>query len=132
MFFIEKQDIIDTNKTIISDWNDIHPNEQQYLCVRNEVLEDVFTLVNKIDDKSETQKNLIQKTSYLMGAISWTQPFCDGNKRTGLLIAATVLYRNGVEFEPFDDDLMTDVLCEIQEERVRLSPETWIRSFYIF
>ncbi|MGI9566853.1 MAG: Fic family protein [Nitrosopumilus sp.] len=74
--------------------------EQQVFCVRNGVLDEVFEIVGKIGDDSNTQEKLIQKTSCLMGAISWAQPFCDGNKRTALLVIATILYDHGYESEP--------------------------------
>ncbi len=105
MNLIEKQDIVDSNQKIINEWNLNHPEEQQVFCVRNGVLDEVFEIVEKTgDDDSNTQENLIQKTSYLMGAISWAQPFCDENKRTALLVIATIFYDHGYEFEPCNED----------------------------
>ena len=127
MNLISKQDIIDTNEMIIDDWNLNHSlADQQYFCFDNSRLDEVLKIVEDVKNIPDTYEvsNLMRKVSYLMGAISWAQPFCDGNKRTGLLIAATILDENHIQFEPYDEDKIIDLLYEIQEERVELNKET--------
>lgn len=124
MNLIDKQDIIDTNEKIIDNWNLAHPEDQQFLCVRSGVLEEVFEIVDKIGGNLDTKENLILKVSYLMGAISWAQPFCDGNKRTATLITFFIFDEHELRFEPYDEDMLIDLLYEIQEERVELNQDT--------
>jgi len=125
---ISKQDIIDTNQRVIN----LHLDELDVFWVRQDGLDDVFKIFDKVDVTDDLQ-GLIKKGAYLMASIAWVQPFGAGNKRTASLITATFFHHNGAEMIiPEDGKELRKLLYEIQEERWSLN-ETIIERiiFYI-
>ena len=67
------------------------------------------------------------KASYLLGGISWAQPFSAGNKRTAFVCADTLLRMNGLKItidDDYDLEYLRKLLLEIQEERSELNAGT--------
>lgn len=123
---IDKQEIIDTNKRIISDWNQRHPSEPEVFDVSLDRLDEVLEIVKNADNKENERKNIILKASYLMGGLAWSQPFSGSNKRTAVLITSTFLHNNGLSLTiPEDEEYdLRNLLYEIQEDRSRLDQQT--------
>ncbi len=125
---ISKQDVIDTNQRVIN----LHLDELDVFWVRQDGLDDVFKIFDKVDATDDLQ-GLIKKGSYLMASIAWVQPFGAGNKRTTSLVTATLFHHNGAEMIiPEDGKELRKLLCEIQEERGGLNEAVIERIiFYI-
>jgi prophage maintenance system killer protein len=76
--------VIDINKVIIQEWLEQNPTAFEAVNVNRDELRNILKMVDK-------QENLIMKTSYILGGISWAQPFSGGNKRTAFVCADTLL-----------------------------------------
>ncbi|MGH2611902.1 MAG: Fic family protein [Rhabdochlamydiaceae bacterium] len=80
-------DIIYVNKLISS-----HRNEPfGYVAER---LADIFNQVNSFNDIKGKRERIIKKASYLLGGITYWQPFFNGNKRTALAVTIHFFRRN--------------------------------------
>ena len=73
------------------------------------------------------QENFIMKTSYLLGGISWAQPFSGGNKRTAFVCADALLRMNGLKLSidnENDTEYLRKLFFEVQGERAELNADT--------
>lgn len=86
---------------------------------RYDAIDEVLKIFNDVDC-SPDRSGVIKKASYLMGAISWAQPFGAGNKRTALLVSATYLHHNGIEIKLINDKELRKLLYKVQEQRSSL------------
>ena len=114
---ITKNEIIQINKGILGEWIQENPAENVGTGFDKNRLSDVLTLVDE-------QDSFLMKASYLLGAMAWSQPFTDGNKRTAFICANTLLKLNGYELKienKTDRDYLIKLLREIQEERNSLN-----------
>jgi len=68
-----------------------------------------------------------------MRLISWSQPFLDGNKRTGIVSAIKFLRDNGYELEikQQDEKKIRELLLDIQSSRICLDQDI-IKQFIIY
>ena len=84
--------------------------------VRNEI-NDVIPIVEKTGIGGDEKQDLIEKASILMAVISWSQPFLDGNKRTGIVSAIKFLRDNGYELDIKEEDEkeIRNILLDIQD-----------------
>jgi len=125
---ITKQDIIDANQKIIA--QKVDPLD--VFCVRRDVLDDVFDMFDKFKTSNDSQE-LLKKGAHLMAYIAWAQPFCAGNKRTGILITANFFHHNGIDLDiPEDGKELRKLLYEIQDDRSGLNEAVMERIiFYI-
>ncbi len=76
-----------------------------------------------------------QAAAYLFHIVK-THPFIDGNKRTGLCCALTLLEFNGIVVGPLDEDHVFDHVMEIAagpNDAGKVVPETaaWLRALTI-
>ena len=111
--------IIEINKGIIQEWLEQNPTAFEAINVNHDKLKEILTIVNK-------QENLIMKAAYLLGGISWSQPFSGGNKRTAFVCADTILRLNGFRFSiesKNEQEYLRKLLLEIQDERSRLNED---------
>lgn len=111
--------IIEINKGIIQEWLEQNPTAFEAVNVNHDKLKDVLTTVNK-------QENLIMKAAYLLGGISWSQPFSGGNKRTAFVCADTILRLNGFRLSiesKNEQEYLRKLLLEIQDERSKLNED---------
>ncbi len=90
---ISKQDIIDTNQRVIN----LHLDEFDVFWVRQDELDNVLKIFDKVDVTNDLQGLIKKGAAYLMASIAWVQPFGAGNKRTASLITATFFHHNGAE-----------------------------------
>ncbi len=79
-------------------------------------------MVEKTGNSGNEKKDLVEKASYLMAIISWSQPFLDGNKRTGIVSTIKFLRDNGYELEmkKEDETEIRNLLYDIQNQRTCL------------
>ena len=121
-----KQEIIDENRKEIEERLAKNPSAMEAFCVAEERLDEVLKMVENIGNDLEFHDKLITKAAYFLGGLSWAQPFCGGNKSTGLLMTLVFLQDNGFTLEiPEDDEAyLIDLLYEMQEDRASLSHET--------
>jgi len=111
--------IIEINKGIIQEWLEQNPTAFEAVDVNQDELKTILKLVDK-------QENLIMKASYILGGISWAQPFSGGNKRTAFVCADTLLRLNGFRLLVDDEneqEYLRKLLLEIQEERSKLNED---------
>lgn len=111
--------IIEINKGVIHEVLEKNPTAPESISVNQEELDKVLQMVN-------SQEHLIMKASYLLGGISWAQPFGGGNKRTAVVCADTLLRMNGFKLVIDDetDEEYLRKLFEIQGERSELNTVT--------
>lgn len=84
-------DIIDANKFVVE-------KRGVEFDVDLDILADiVFKLNNNYNHISNKQERILKQTAYLIGAITFKQPFFDGNKTTALLLGIYWLRRNGYD-----------------------------------
>lgn len=120
MIRLNKELIIEINKGIIQEWLEQNPTEFEAVNVSQDKLDDILKT-------ADVQENLIMKASYILGGISWAQPFSGGNKRTALVCADTLLRLNGFRLVIEDEDeqeYLRKLLLEIQDERSKLNEDT--------
>jgi len=119
---VNTQYLIDTNKLLITTWNETHSNDPQPLGVRHPEIESIIPMVEKYDKSNLKLEDLIKKASYIMAIISWVQPFLDGNKRTGIITGTKFLRDNGLELniEKKDEPKLRNLLYDIQDQRSSL------------
>ena len=111
--------IIEINKGIIQEWLEQNPTAFEAVNVSHDKLKEILTLVNK-------QENLIMKAAYLLGSISWSQPFSGGNKRTAFVCADTLLRLNGFRLSidsENEQEYLRKLLLEVQDERSKLNED---------
>lgn len=111
--------IIEINKGIIQEWLEQNPTAFEAISVNQDKLKEILTTVNK-------QENLIMKAAYLLGGISWSQPFSGGNKRTAFVCADTILRLNGFRLSiesKNEQEYLRKLLLEIQDERSKLNED---------
>ncbi|MGI0076538.1 MAG: Fic family protein [Nitrosopumilaceae archaeon] len=119
---IEKRLFIESNQKIITEWQKKHPDTTDVHHTRMDDLDRVLQIIDDAGNPSDTKENLIIKAAYIMGATSWAQPFVGGNKRTGILVAATFLNENGylISISKEDEVYLREVLYRIQDNRSEL------------
>lgn len=119
---LEKHLFIETNQKIINEWQKKHSDTLDVHHTRIDDLESVLQIIDNVGNSVNSKENLIIKAAYIMGATSWAQPFVAGNKRTGILVAATFLNENGYSIEISKDDeiYLREVLYRIQDSRSEL------------
>ncbi|MDE1728968.1 MAG: Fic family protein [Thaumarchaeota archaeon] len=117
---LTKELVIEINRGIIQEWLEQNPTAFEAISANQDELKKILKIVDK-------QENLIMKASYLLGGISWAQPFSGGNKRTAFVCADTLLrlngYRLSVDSEE-EQEYLRKLLFEIQDERSKLNEET--------
>ncbi|MGH9999494.1 MAG: Fic family protein [Nitrosopumilaceae archaeon] len=117
---LTKELIIEINKGIIHEWLEKNPAASEAINVNQDELDKVLQMVDE-------QENFIMKTSYLLGGISWAQPFSGGNKRTAVVCGDTLLRMNGLKLvidNETDEEYLRKLLFEIQGERSELNGVT--------
>jgi death-on-curing family protein len=88
---IEIEEIIQYNKKIVEDENDIFDVDRR-------VLSSIFDKVNNLYEKEIDRKTrIIKKATRILAGIAFSQPFGDGNKRTATLVTLMFLNRNGYD-----------------------------------
>lgn len=111
--------VVEINKGIIQEWLEENPTAFEAVNVNRDELKNILKIVDK-------QENLIMKASYILGGISWAQPFSGGNKRTAFVCADTLLRLNGFRLAIDDEneqEYLRKLLLEIQEERSKLNED---------
>ncbi|MDH2907054.1 MAG: Fic family protein [Candidatus Nitrosotalea sp.] len=111
--------VIEINKGIIQEWLEQNPTAFEAVNANRDELKNILNMVNK-------QENLIMKASYILGGISWAQPFSGGNKRTAFVCADTLLRLNGFRLAIDDEneqEYLRKLLLEVQEERSKLNED---------
>ena len=119
---LEKQVMIDTNRSVVEDWKKRHPESLDEFGIRLYELDSVLEIIDEVGNEQNLLDALIIKAAHVMGVISWSQPFTAGNKRTGVLVAATFLYDNGYDLKirEVDEPLLRKALYDIQLSRSEL------------
>ena len=112
---ISRDDLIGSNLLVVVQKID----ELDRFIVRDDAIDEVLKIFNDVDYTPD-RAGVIKKATYLMGAISWAQPFGAGNKRTALLVSATYLHHNGIEVKLIDDKELRKLLYKVQEQRSSL------------
>jgi len=78
----------------------------------------VIPRVNSVGNSGNREQDLIEKATYIIAMISWSQAFADGNRRTGIIAAGTFLTDNGYYLDIHTDDEneeLRDMLKEIKK-----------------
>ena len=120
MHNLTKELIIEINKGIIHEWLEKNPTASEAINVNQDELDKVLQMINE-------QENFIMKTSYILGGISWAQPFSGGNKRTAFVCADILLRMNGLKLaidNENDTEYLRKLLFDIQGERAELNADT--------
>ena len=119
---LEKQLFIESNQKIIKEWQKKHPDTTDVHHTRMNDLESVLQIIDNAGNPTNFKEDLIIKAAHIMGATSWVQPFIGGNKRTGILVAATFLNENGYSIDISKDDevYLREILYRIQDNRSEL------------
>ena len=119
---LEKQLFIESNQKIIKEWQKKHPDTTDVHHTRMNDLESVLQIIDNVGNPTNFKEDLIIKSAHIMGATSWVQPFVGGNKRTGILVAATFLNENGysIDISKEDEVYLREVLYRIQDNRSEL------------
>lgn len=119
---VDKQYLIDLNKKILETFTKKYPGTPVPLVVRAEI-DDVLPYVENIESSGDEEKDLVKQAGYLMSYISWSQPFADGNKRTGWISATKFLRDNGYDLDLSSQDDQKEIrklLYDIQDQRANL------------
>lgn len=129
---VNKQYLIDTNKIILEEFGKLFPSELILIGVRDEI-DDIIPKVECHGNSGNEKQDLIEKASYLMAMISWSQSFLDGNKRTGVVSAIKFLRDNGYELEikQQDEKEIRELLLDVQSSRSCLDQDI-VKQFIFY
>ncbi len=120
MHNLTKELVIEINRGVIQEWLEKNPTAADVINFNQDELDKVLRMVNE-------QSNIIMKAAYLLGVISWAQPFSGGNKRTAFVCADTLLRMNVLRLAVHngnDTEYLRKLLFEIQDERSELNADT--------
>lgn len=88
-------------EAIIRDNKRLVEQRDEPFCVVKDRLENVFSKVNSYNDMQNKRERIIRKASYILGGITYQQPFCEGNRETALTHTILFLRNNGFDL-PLD------------------------------
>lgn len=74
----------------------VNHRKEKFGCVLERLL-NVFNKVNSFNEISDRRERIIKKTAHILGGLTWSQPFSNGNKRTALSISIYFLRKNGFD-----------------------------------
>lgn len=74
----------------------VNHRKEKFGCVLERLL-NVFNKVNSFNDIVDRRERIIKKTAHILGGLTWSQPFSNGNKRTALTISIYFLRKNGFD-----------------------------------
>ena len=74
----------------------VNHRKEKFGCVLERLL-NVFNKVNSFNDIVDRKERIIKKTAHILGGLTWSQPFSNGNKRTALTISIYFLRKNGFD-----------------------------------
>ncbi len=96
-------DIIDANKFVVE------KRGVEFDVDLDILVNIVFKLNNDYNHISNKQERIMKQTAYLMGSITFKQPFFDGNKTTSLLLGINWLRQNGYDLPLESEKQRTEV-----------------------
>lgn len=112
----EIEEIISFNKALVTKRNEI-------FGVKRDVLYGIFSRVNSYLNTTEDKRTtIIIKTSIVIGGITWSQPFSEGNKETAVAVGILFLKRNGYNL-PFENnkdslyDLLQKTMWKFEDDK---------------
>ncbi|MDE1815986.1 MAG: Fic family protein [Thaumarchaeota archaeon] len=130
---LDNQYLIDVNEKILKRHEKIKKVKVYVETTKN--IDRVIPIVNSVGNSGNREKDLIEKATYLMAVIPWTQAFFDGNRRTGIIAASKFLYDNGYELDidPENENLeLRHMLSEIKKQSQTLNQDIMKQlSFYV-
>lgn len=88
-----KEDI----EEIILDNHDLVADRGDSFGVNREELDKIFDNVNKFNEISDRRTRIIRKSAWILGGITFYQPFNDGNKETALSLTIYFLRENRMD-----------------------------------
>jgi len=74
----------------------VNHRKEKFGCVLERLL-NVFNKVNSFNDIVDRKERIIKKAAHILGGLTWSQPFSNGNKRTALTISIYFLRKNGFD-----------------------------------
>jgi len=130
---LDKQYLIETNEKILKRHARL-TGKQVWIGTTN-TIDDILPHVDSVGNSGNKKEDLVEKAVNLMSVIAWSQPFEDGNRRTGIISATKFLHDHGYEvnIELGKGNLkIREMLEEIKRHRRGLHVETMNQmSFYI-
>lgn len=84
-------------EAIIRDNKRLVEQRGEPFCIVKDRLDKIFSNVNSHNDMQNKRERMIRKAAFLLGGITYQQPFCDGNRETAL--AHTILFLNDNGFD---------------------------------
>ncbi|WP_268542769.1 Fic family protein [Candidatus Nitrosotenuis cloacae] len=131
---IHEQYLIETNRQILLRHKE-KTGEPVYIGVIQKNMDEVLPMINDVGNSGNKKQDLLEITAYILGVITWKQPFMDGNRRTGIIAAGKFLRDNGydLDIEPEGENLqLRSMLRRLKDQMLTLNQEA-IRqlSFYI-
>lgn len=79
-------------------------------------------------DGNDLYETLFDKAAAILHSMIFDHPFVDGNKRTAIMSAFSILVRNGYNFEATDDELVAFPLA-VEKTRPEISEiAAWLRK----
>lgn len=130
---IDKKYLIETNRKIL-ERHKRKTNESVWIETTARI-DDIIPKVNSVGNSDNREKDLIEKATTLLAMITWTQPFFDGNRRTGIVAATKFLRDNGYDLDmgvEKENLEIRNMLSELKKHSSELHVETMNKlSFYI-
>lgn len=74
----------------------VNHRKEKFGCVLERLL-NVFNKVNSFNDIIDRRERIIKKTAHILGGLTWSQPFSNGNKRTASTVSIYFLRKNGFD-----------------------------------
>ena len=103
---LDEQYLIETNEQVLKR-HEKKTGKQIWFEIYPENLACVFSEITCISNSGNRVENLVETATCIMAAISWSQAFNDGNRRTGIIATGRFLEDNGYELDidPEDENL---------------------------
>jgi len=115
----EINEIINFNQKLVTNTNESRG-------VNNKYLSKIFNCVNSITYEKENDKltRILKKTSWILGGITWIQPFNEGNRRTAISFTIIFLNRNGYDLSL--ENLKTEIYALLEKTYLKFEGDNTI------
>ena len=110
-------------------------NEPVYIGVIQKNMDEVIRMINNVGNSGNTEQDLLEIATHILGVITLKQPFMDGNRRTGIIATGKFLRDNGydLDIDPGETNLeLRSMLRKTKDQLLTLNPEVMKQlTFYI-
>ncbi|MBM2819250.1 MAG: Fido protein [Nitrosarchaeum sp.] len=131
---IHEQYLTDTNEQLLKRHKE-RTGESVYIGIIQKNMDEVLPMINNVGNSGNKVQDLLEIATHILGVITLKQPFMDGNRRTGIIVAGKFLRDNGYDLDIVPEEENSELrrmLRRIKDRMFTLNQEIMGQlSFYI-